>query len=602
MAGRLRLPSGLTGPANVNGGPDGDAVLVAPPDPTAPAGTLSTEYLLYAFNDAPAGAATNFQPLASQDAGAFGSYVPLPTAGLPPLAAGEKAGYLPVLSLYDQKVPAINNKGQTVYFDELLLGTDKIYTTRTNSALWDAISPVLSPGNYITAATFAQSTDQTIYAATSDGKVWVTTNGGGSWANASTGLPAGGTITSIQVDATNPLEAFVTVNGGPAGSGHVFMTTNGGTSWTNISANLPVSAAYALAENPQIQAVDAAPNGRLYVGTSSGVYISTDFVNGVGTTWTKLGVGLPDVPVTSLDFSQSLEELVAGTDGRGGFVISTNFVGPHVVSVSPATPVNPLTGPLTSVTVTFNEPIGSFPASQVSIVGAGGQTIPVLSVKNVSVTLPGQANPSNVWKISFAPQSANGVYTISVGPNVIDAVGNAMDQNGNQINGENPGDVYTFNVVLNSTDDGNFISGIYNNILGRPSDTVGFENLLTMIDAARNNLLPGLADAYVVQLGAAQLVNDLYQSSGVTDSTTNVMSVLGVGDLLGRPANGTEQAYWASVLAGGGSFEQIIASIVADPSYFAQNTASQPINGNDVNFVTQVYEGPALTGRRRATS
>ena len=70
------------------------------------------------------------------------------------------------------------------------------------------------------------------------------------------------------------------------------------------------------------------------------MYVST---NG-GTTWTLLGVGLPHVPVIDLQFNQSLDELVAGTQGRGAFVISTDAIGPHVVSVTPATPVNPLAG------------------------------------------------------------------------------------------------------------------------------------------------------------------------------------------------------------------------------------------------------------------
>ena len=51
--------SGLTGPSDVNGGPDAAVVVTAPPDPTAPTGTLATTYLLYAYNAKnPATAAT----------------------------------------------------------------------------------------------------------------------------------------------------------------------------------------------------------------------------------------------------------------------------------------------------------------------------------------------------------------------------------------------------------------------------------------------------------------------------------------------------------------------------------------------------------------
>ena len=315
-----------------------------------------------------------------------------------------------------------------------------------------------------------------------------------------------------------------------------------------------------------------------------GVYVS---VNG-GTNWTLLGNGLPHVPVIDLEFNQSLEELVAGTQGRGSFMISTDRVGPHVVAVSPASPVNDLATSLSSVTVTFNEAIGSFPMNQITITGPNGQVVTPLTVTDVSVPPPGLANPHNVWKITFAPQTADGIYTFSVGPNVTDLVGNPMDQNGNGVNGENPGDVFTFTVALNSTDDGRFVSALYNDLLGRPSDTVGFETLLGPVDAARFALLNQFAAAYVTQLGAPQLINDLYQSSGATYSTSNLMSILGVGNLV--PGVTPNQSYFQAQLAGGASFESIIVSLASSIQYFTQTSAGHNVAGLDSNFVTQVYK------------
>ena len=580
------VTSGLINPlpdsnaAAAQGSGDGAVVQVAAPDPNAPVGTLATVYNLFAYNLG--GAFANYQPESSNQGGALNTFQDLPTAGL---SVNDTAGYRPVLALYPQKVFS-----QGKYQDVLLLGTDRIYTTETGSALWDdRVGHALSPGNYITAAAFAPTNDQVIYAATSDGKLFVTFNGGtDGWPERDAGLPTGGTITSIVVDDNNSNVAFLTVNGGPAGSGHVYMTINGGASWKNITGNLPINAAYSLAENPQLQGASGAPSGRLYVGTNNGVYVSVNDV-----TWTPLGAGMPNVAVTSLDFNQNLEELVAGTNGRGAFMISTQFVGAKVISVSPGTPVNPLAGPLTSVTVTFNEPISKFLPSDVdSITGPNGP-IPLntVTVTDVSVALPDQANPQTQWQITFPAQTANGIYTFQIGPNILNSVGLPMDQNGNQINGENPGDIATFTVDLNSTDDGHFVTGLYNDLLGRPADTVGFETVLGPIDAARNSLLPGISGAYVTELGVPQLITDLYQSSGTTFSTSNTMSILGVGDLLGQPVSSFpgSLAYWESVVQGGGSFEQIIASLVGSPQYFNQTGVNHDINGNDTAFVNQIY-------------
>ncbi len=575
---------GLTGFIDI---PDGDQVLVGNPTPGSPPGTLNTVYELYAYGDKSTLVA--FQPESSVQGGASGSFMDLPTTNL---GYTDDAGYLPVFTEFPQKISSVVN-GTVQYFDELLLGTDRIYTTSTSAGVFSQVpsnGPLSKKGGVISAASFAPTNNQIIYAGTNKGEVFVTLNNGGDFfQEIDAGLPTGGIISSITVDPNNPLLVYVTIGGLAAGSNifkGVLTDTNGKATaaWTNITGNLVGQTADALVDDPRSQPGSGAPNGRLYVGTNTGVYVS---VNG-GANWTVLGVGLPHVPVVDLQFNQSLEELVAGTQGRGAFVISTDRIGPHVVSVSPASPVNPLAGSLTSVTVTFNKAIGSFPINQITITGPNGQVITPLTVTDVSVPPPGLPNPHNVWQITFAAQSADGIYTFKVGPDVTDLVGNDMDQNQNGINGENPGDVYTFTVDLNSTDDGQFVSGLYNDLLGRPSDTAGFEGALAPIDAARSALLQQFAAAYVTSAGATQLINELYQSSGTTYSTTNPMSILGVGNLL--PGVAANQAFWDSVLQGGGSFEQIIISLVGSINYFTQTGAGHDVNGNDSAFVTQVYE------------
>src|SRR5207237_5147416 len=51
-----------------------------------------------------------------------------------------------------------------------------------------------------------------------------------------------------------------------------------------------------------------------------------------------------------------------------------------------------------------------------------------------------------------------------------------------------------------------------------------------------------------------------------------------------------EVTYWMSQLQAGYSFEQIIVNVTADVGYYLQTRAGHNINGNDINFVTQIYQ------------
>jgi hypothetical protein len=106
--------------------------------------------------------------------------------------------------------------------------------------------------------------------------------------------------------------------------------------------------------------------------------------------------------------------------------------GPRV-----ATTVNtytPKTGILTSILVTFNEDIdpATFTAADVAFVNAAGVVRHPASVTQVS---------SRQFRISATGLPA-GDYTLRIGPDIRDFAGNAMNQNGNAVNGE-AADVFT---------------------------------------------------------------------------------------------------------------------------------------------------------------
>src|SRR5205085_608639 len=106
------------------------------------------------------------------------------------------------------------------------------------------------------------------------------------------------------------------------------------------------------------------------------------------------------------------------------------------------------------------------PAAITSLRGPGG-VIPVLSVVDL--------DPSThlTYQINFQPQTLDGTYDLVLSQTITDFVGFQLDQNQNGVSGE-PSDIFAARFAINTTDDGRFISGAYNDILGRSVDTGAF--------------------------------------------------------------------------------------------------------------------------------
>jgi hypothetical protein len=273
----------------------------------------------------------------------------------------------------------------------------------------------------------------------------------------------------------------------------------------------------------------------------------------------------------------AVETDTAGNVGPAStaFVLVVDLSGPHVVAVSPDTPVSPSPG---FVDITFNEPIpfDSFAIddrdpsfNNIHITGPDGTPTP-FSVEDVAP--PGQANPHNVFRIAFSTQQ-EGAYTFVIGPNsmngpfITDLAGNPMNQNQNGMSGEIPDDNFTFQVAVNSTDDGRFITRIYQDLLNRQPDSADFLASLDTFDPVRFARLATIAQEYVTGSAArGQLIADLYSSTGTPPST------LGVGNLLRRAPSTAEVDFWLSQLAAGTPVEEIINSVIASKEYFDLNS------------------------------
>jgi subtilisin family serine protease/methionine-rich copper-binding protein CopC len=138
----------------------------------------------------------------------------------------------------------------------------------------------------------------------------------------------------------------------------------------------------------------------------------------------------------SVDAVPSLQgKMVTGGRLNAAAAVTADITGPRVISQNPS---GAISGSVSSLRLTFSEPVdpATFtPADIVSFTGPGG------NITAASITaVPGFANRK--FDITFATQSALGNYALVLGPNVHDFSGNAMNQDGDGVNGE-PDDRYT---------------------------------------------------------------------------------------------------------------------------------------------------------------
>ncbi|MHC4406637.1 MAG: Ig-like domain-containing domain, partial [Planctomycetota bacterium] len=107
--------------------------------------------------------------------------------------------------------------------------------------------------------------------------------------------------------------------------------------------------------------------------------------------------------------------------------------GPRVIA---SDPVGSVLGPVDRITLEFDETVleGSFTLADVAdLAGPNGAITPT------AVNRLGAAE----YEVVFGPQSEAGDYSLTIGPEITDALGNRMDQDGDGINGEPVEDRYT---------------------------------------------------------------------------------------------------------------------------------------------------------------
>ena len=223
---------------------------------------------------------------------------------------------------------------ETLYF-----GTYRVYQSTNEGALWTPISGDLgNPLNknddgVLNAIAVAHTDPNTIYVGSDDGEVAVTRNGlsktGATWTKtAGPSLPYR-SVSWIAVDPTAASTAYVGFSGFTGFGdklGHIFKTSNAGATWADVSGDLPNTPVDAILVDPD------APE-TIFIGTDIGAFYTTSG----GTSWTRLGTGLPNVVVTGLGLHENSRTLRASTHGRSvwDLNIATLLPVPTIDSLSP---------------------------------------------------------------------------------------------------------------------------------------------------------------------------------------------------------------------------------------------------------------------------
>lgn len=229
--------------------------------------------------------------------------------------------------------------------EDLSRGIDRD-TLRIMGVVTDSTTPSRNDGTAsygeITALSESPLDPAVLWAGTDDGNVQVSRDGGATWREVSSrvpGLPHPMMVSGIEASHESPARAYL------AFDGHwdddyrpwLFVTDDFGESWRSIAGDLPSSTVNVVREharNPDL----------LFVGAADGVFVSLDR----GVSWTRMNGNMPRVPVDDLELHPRDDALVAGTHGRGiwvlddiaflaGFTPEVAARAAHVFDIRPAT-------------------------------------------------------------------------------------------------------------------------------------------------------------------------------------------------------------------------------------------------------------------------
>ncbi len=184
---------------------------------------------------------------------------------------------------------------------------------------WDNAWDIYAMSNYSTITSLSESPIQEglIYAGTDDGIIQVTEDDGTNWRKVDltkiSGLPKTAFVNDIKADLYDKNVVYAVFDNHKYGDykPYLFKSSDKGQTWNSISNNLP--------DRTLLWRIvqDHEQSNLMFLGTEFGVY----FTNNGASTWTKLTGGLPNISVRDLAIQKRENDLVAGTFGRGIYIL-----------------------------------------------------------------------------------------------------------------------------------------------------------------------------------------------------------------------------------------------------------------------------------------
>ena len=184
---------------------------------------------------------------------------------------------------------------------------------------WDSPWDMIAMSTYDTITSLAESPkmEGLLYAGTDDGLIQISEDGGTTWRKTElgsiSGVPATAFVNDIKADLFDAGTIYAALDDHKSGNFRPYLlkSSDRGRTWRSIAGDLP--------DRHLVWRVvqDHVKPDLLFAATEFGVFFTT---NG-GARWTKLGGGLPTIAFRDLAIQRRENDLVAGSFGRGIFVL-----------------------------------------------------------------------------------------------------------------------------------------------------------------------------------------------------------------------------------------------------------------------------------------